>query len=71
MTYPVGIDFGTTFSSVCQYINGRPEMKITNENNSPNIPSIIGYDEDEWVFANGQVGNCIQDIKRLVGIKYG
>lgn len=71
MAYPVGIDFGTTYSSVCQYINGRPEMKITNENNSPKFPSIIGYDEGEWIFANGQVGNCIKDIKRLIGVEYG
>lgn len=69
MSYPVGIDFGTTFSTVCQYINGNPVMKPIDQINSPYVPTKIGFEEGEWIFGKN-MPDCIIDIKRMMGETY-
>lgn len=69
----VGIDLGTSNSSICYFKNGK--MNIIKDNNSHNISSIISITKYGNVFGNKaksiKDNNIfISNIKRLIGYKY-
>jgi molecular chaperone DnaK (HSP70) len=69
----VGIDLGTTNTSICYYKNGHPFF-IKDQNNH-NISSIIGITKFGNVFGNQSKALkdnnvFISNIKRLIGYKY-
>lgn len=72
MTEPFGIDFGTTYSSICQYINGQPQMLTGKTGNSPFFPTIMAFEEGQWLYGIDAVDipGAICDIKRMLGVPF-
>ena len=71
----LGIDFGTSFSSVSLYFNGQIKV-VQDENGNTNIPSVVCFRENEKVGAGANFlrtkypKNTIYEIKRVVGCRY-
>jgi molecular chaperone DnaK (HSP70) len=69
----VGIDLGTSNSSICYFNNGH--IKIIKDNNTHNISSIITFTKYGKVFGNkaksiSDNNIFISNIKRLIGYNY-
>ncbi|AAS79676.1 heat shock protein 70-like protein [Strawberry pallidosis-associated virus] len=71
----VGLDFGTTFSTISSYINNK--MHVLKINDSPYIPTCLAISIDKDVIIGGaaqvldssEVANCyFYDLKRWVGV---
>src|SRR5438105_926611 len=72
----VGIDLGTTYSSIAIRRNGQVEV-ITNDQGNKTTPSYVAFTETERMMgesAKNQAGynptNTIFDVKRLIGRKF-
>ena len=73
----VGIDFGTSFSTISKYENGKVVL-VEDEFQSPYIPTYISFIKGEYAFgkkayenACSNTGNTVYEIKRLIGHSYG
>lgn len=69
----VGIDLGTSNSSICYYKNGK--LNVILDDNRYNISSIIGFTKYGMIFGNNvkkltDNNIFIANIKRLIGLKY-
>ncbi|XP_055601471.1 uncharacterized protein LOC129750540 [Uranotaenia lowii] len=69
----IGIDFGTSFSSVGIYRNGKFEI-IANGNGSHRIPSVVAFTEKGRLVGEDALGqadldppNAIVEVKRILG----
>uniref|UniRef100_A0A182NHE4 UDENN domain-containing protein n=1 Tax=Anopheles dirus TaxID=7168 RepID=A0A182NHE4_9DIPT len=72
-TTAIGIDFGTSFSSVGIYRNDKFEI-IANECGNHRIPSVVAFTDkgrlvgDEALAqADSDPGNCVLEVKRILG----
>uniref|UniRef100_A0A182P9Y8 UDENN domain-containing protein n=1 Tax=Anopheles epiroticus TaxID=199890 RepID=A0A182P9Y8_9DIPT len=72
-TVAIGIDFGTSFSSVGIYRNGKFEI-IANEYGNHRIPSVVAFTEKgrlvgEEALAQADIdpANCVIEVKRILG----
>ena len=72
----IGIDVATTYSVVCHYRNGHPEV-IANDQGNRSTPSVVAFTENERLVgdsAKNQAAmnptNTIYEIKRLMGRKW-
>lgn len=72
----MGIDLGTTYSCVCVWVNGKPEV-VPNEQGNRTTPSFVAYTRNELLFgepAKNQMElnpkNTVYDVKRLMGRHY-
>uniref|UniRef100_A0A182JPG2 UDENN domain-containing protein n=1 Tax=Anopheles christyi TaxID=43041 RepID=A0A182JPG2_9DIPT len=72
-TVAIGIDFGTSFSSVGIYRNGKFEI-IANECGNHRIPSVVAFTEKgrlvgEEALAQADIdpANCVIEVKRILG----
>uniref|UniRef100_A0A182Q500 UDENN domain-containing protein n=1 Tax=Anopheles farauti TaxID=69004 RepID=A0A182Q500_9DIPT len=72
-TTAIGIDFGTSFSSVGIYRNGKFEI-IANECGNHRIPSVVAFTDkgrlvgDEALAqADNDPSNCVVEVKRILG----
>lgn len=71
----LGIDFGTSFSSVSVLFHGQIKV-VQDENGNTNIPSVVCFRENEKVGASANIlrtkypKNTIYEIKRVVGCRY-
>lgn len=73
----IGIDFGTSFSTVSKYENGKVVL-VEDEFHSLYIPTYISCINGEYAFgtkafqnACSNTGNTVYEIKRLIGHSYG
>ncbi|XP_058125039.1 uncharacterized protein LOC131282171 [Anopheles ziemanni] len=69
----IGIDFGTSFSSVGIYRNGKFEI-MANEAGNHRIPSVVAFTEktrligeEALVQADLDPANCVLEVKRILG----
>ena len=74
--FVLGIDLGTTYSSVCIWRNGKSEI-IPNKNGKLSTPSIVAFTKNERIIgqaAKNQIirnyHNTVFDSKRLIGRRY-
>ncbi|XP_074027546.1 heat shock 70 kDa protein isoform X2 [Leptinotarsa decemlineata] len=76
--YPIGIDLGTTYSSVAVYRDGTAEV-IPDKNGDRLIPSIVFFDPLSGKPTVGKSAinlgvrcpaNCLKDAKRIIGRKF-
>uniref|UniRef100_A0A182X6J3 UDENN domain-containing protein n=1 Tax=Anopheles quadriannulatus TaxID=34691 RepID=A0A182X6J3_ANOQN len=72
-TVAIGIDFGTSFSSVGIYRNGKFEI-IANECGNHRIPSVVAFTEkgrlvgeEALAQADTDPANCVIEVKRILG----
>lgn len=71
----LGIDFGTSFSSVAVLFHGQIKI-VQDESGNTNIPSVVCFREKEKVGAGANFfrtkypKNTIYEIKRVVGCRY-
>ncbi|XP_050073568.1 chaperone protein DnaK [Anopheles maculipalpis] len=72
-TVAIGIDFGTSYSSVGIYRNGKFEI-IANECGNHRIPSVVAFTEkgrlvgeDALAQADIDPANCVIEVKRILG----
>ncbi|XP_053666523.1 protein DENND6A [Anopheles marshallii] len=72
-TVAIGIDFGTSYSSVGIYRNGKFEI-IANECGNHRIPSVVAFTEKgrlvgEEALAQADIdpANCVIEVKRILG----
>jgi L1 cell adhesion molecule like protein len=75
MTIAIGIDLGTTFSSVGYWAHGHPE--IIADGDSASVPSIASYCAGEWIAGLGAQEMALQypkhtiyDTKRMLACRY-
>jgi molecular chaperone DnaK (HSP70) len=73
MTIVVGIDLGTSNTSICYFKNGK--LEIIKDGNSHNISSVIAFTKYGCVFGNKvkmMTDNnlFVSNIKRLIGYEY-
>jgi molecular chaperone DnaK (HSP70) len=69
MTNPVGIDFGTTFSSIFEFVDGKAVARKGKTGNEF-VPTWVGF-KGGWKFGKAAVtlldGIC--DVKRMLGVQ--
>jgi molecular chaperone DnaK (HSP70) len=67
---PVGIDFGTTFSSIFEFVGGKPVARKGNTG-SEFVPTWVGFFKG-WKFGKAAVPliDAICDFKRMLGVQY-
>ncbi|XP_050096312.1 uncharacterized protein LOC126578096 [Anopheles aquasalis] len=69
----IGIDFGTSYSSVGIYRNGKFEI-VANEAGNHRIPSVVAFTdkarlvgEEALAHADTDPANCVLEVKRVLG----
>uniref|UniRef100_A0A2M4BAH8 Putative heat shock 70 kDa protein 1 n=1 Tax=Anopheles marajoara TaxID=58244 RepID=A0A2M4BAH8_9DIPT len=69
----IGIDFGTSYSSVGIYRNGKFEI-VANEAGNHRIPSVVAFTdkarlvgEEALAYADTDPANCVLEVKRVLG----
>ncbi len=75
--YAVGIDLGTTYSSIA-YLNAHGEpVTVPNQEGEPKTPSVVWFDGDEVVVgtealrnAISEPGRVVQNAKRFMGLSH-
>ncbi|KAH0789695.1 cytoplasmic heat shock protein 70 [Histomonas meleagridis] len=74
--YKIGIDLGTTYSSVAIYRNNRAEI-LNNNNSHPITPSCVLFNDSEVITGDEAKGmgydlpnNLIYDSKRMIGLTF-
>ena len=73
----IGIDFGTSYSTVSKYENGKVEL-VQDEFFHKCIPSYISYVNNDFIYGHqaylnacSYTGKTVYEFKRLIGHSYG